>query len=56
MRLSAYKLLQIGARWRLANKLQLQARVENALAQRYEDVYTYRMPGRAFYVGLSSAP
>ena len=56
VRLSAYKLLQIGARWRLANKLQLQARVENALAQRYEDVYTYRMPGRAFYVGLSSAP
>ena len=56
VRLSAYSLLQLGARWRLADKLQLQARVENLLAQRYEDVYTYRMPGRAFYVGLSSAP
>jgi len=56
VRLSAYSLLQLGARWRVADKLQLHARVENLLAQRYEDVYTYRMPGRAFYVGLSSAP
>ena len=56
VRLPAYSLMQIGGRWRLTDTLQLQARVENLLAQRYEDVYTYRMPGRAFYVGLSSAP
>ena len=54
IRLSAYSLMQAGARWRIANAVAAHARIENLLNQRYEDVYTYRMPGRAFYVGLSS--
>lgn len=48
----AYSLLQLGGQWQLNEHWQLQGRVENLLAQRYEDVYTYRMPGRSVHIGL----
>jgi outer membrane cobalamin receptor len=32
-------------------ELEFVARVENLLGQNYEDVYTYRTPGRGFFIG-----
>jgi vitamin B12 transporter len=56
VRLAAYSLLQLGGQWRIAPRWEVFGRIENALGARYEDVYTYRMPGRAAYLGVRSAP
>ena len=56
IRLAAYSLLQLGGQWRVAPRWELFGRIENALGAHYEDVYTYRMPGRAVFIGLRSAP
>lgn len=56
VRLGGYSLLQVGGHWRWGARWELFGRVENALGARYEDVYTYRMPGTTAYLGLRSAP
>jgi vitamin B12 transporter len=50
--LPAYTLVNAGADMRLSQNLSLYARVENALDEEYEDVFTFRSPGRAGFVGL----
>jgi vitamin B12 transporter len=52
VRLAAYDLLQVGASLQLSAGFELSARVENALGDNYEDVYTYRTPGRGYFLGL----
>lgn len=54
--LPAYTLVQLGADWRAREGLSLYARLENALDEDYEDVHTYRMPGRAGYAGVRWQP
>jgi vitamin B12 transporter len=50
--LDAYTLLNLGGDVRLSENISLYARVENALDEEYEDVYTFRSPGRAGFVGV----
>ena len=50
--LAAYTLMQLGARYRLRPGVEMIGRIENLLGETYEDVYTYRSPGRAAYAGL----
>jgi vitamin B12 transporter len=55
VRLGGYSLLQLGGQWRITPRWEVFGRLENALGAQYEDVYTYRMPGRAAYIGIRSA-
>ncbi|MFM1886093.1 MAG: hypothetical protein RL026_1250 [Pseudomonadota bacterium] len=48
--------VQLGGHWQWRPGWQLHARVENLLDDRHEQVYTYRMPGRAFHLGLRTTP
>jgi len=50
--LSSFTLINLGADYRLTDRFQLYARVENLLDQRYEEVYTIRAVGRAAYAGI----
>jgi vitamin B12 transporter len=50
--LPAYTLVTIGGDYKLTDTINLYARVENATDENYEDVYTYRTPGRAGFIGM----
>ena len=50
--LSQYTLVNVGGDVRLGKLFDVYVRVENALDEEYEDVYTYRTPDRAAYVGV----
>ncbi|MBI1186127.1 MAG: TonB-dependent receptor plug domain-containing protein [Alphaproteobacteria bacterium] len=50
--LPAFTLVNLGGDWRVSDSLELYGRVENALDEAYEEIYTYRAPERAFYLGL----
>ena len=50
--LPAFTLVNLGADYRLTRKLQLYGRIENLFDARYEEVFSFREPGRAAYVGL----
>lgn len=50
--LSHYTLVNVGGDVRVGKRFDLYARVENALDEEYEDVYTYRTPGRAAFIGV----
>ena len=52
--LRSYTLLRFAARYPLAPQVDLTARIENALDQRYEEVFSYRASGRAFFLGLAA--
>jgi vitamin B12 transporter len=52
VRLASYTLVNLGGDARLGERLSVYARVENALDEDYEDVHTFRTPGRAAFVGL----
>ncbi len=50
--LPSFTLVNIGADWRLNDNIQVFGRVENLFDQQYEEVFSYRSPGRAFYFGI----
>jgi vitamin B12 transporter len=50
--LAAYTLVNFGADYRLNDTWQLYGRVENLLDKKYEEVFSFRSPGRAFYAGI----
>jgi vitamin B12 transporter len=50
-RLSAYTLVNLGADYRVASNVQVYARVENLLDERYEEVFSYRSAGRGAFAG-----
>ena len=52
VRLSSYTLVNLNGDFRLTDKVQVYARVENLLDERYEEVFTFRAPGRAEYAGV----
>jgi vitamin B12 transporter len=56
VRLGSYQLLQVGARLRMTRTVEVFGRIENLLGETYEDVYTYRTPGRGFFLGLRATP
>jgi vitamin B12 transporter len=51
-RLPSFTLVNLGGDWRLSNAIQLYARVENLFDEDYEEVYTFKAPGRAEYAGV----
>lgn len=52
VQLDSYTLVNLGADYRFTDNFQLYARVENLLDETYEEVFTYRTPGRAEYAGV----
>jgi vitamin B12 transporter len=50
--LKSFTLVNLGADLRLSDDVRLFARVENLFDARYEEVFTYRSPGRAAFVGI----
>lgn len=50
--LDAFTLVNIGASYELTGNLELFARAENLLDERYEEVLSYRAPGLAAYAGV----
>lgn len=50
--LAAFTLVNLGGEVRLSDSVRLFARVENLFDADYEEVYTYRAPGRAAFIGL----
>jgi vitamin B12 transporter len=50
--LPSYTLVNFGADYRLTERFQLYARVENLFDQKYQEVYTIRTLGRAVYAGI----
>jgi len=50
--LAEYTLVNLGADYRLSDKAQIYARVENLLDEDYEEIYTYQTAGRAGYAGV----
>ena len=52
--LDSFTLVNLGGDVRLTDTVRLYARVENLTDERYEEVYTYVAPGRAFYAGLKA--
>lgn len=53
--LDGYTLLRVAGAYRLTEALEVFGRVENALNEQYEEVFSYATPGRAGYVGLRAA-
>ena len=50
--LPAFTLVNLGGDWKFTDTFQLYGRVENLADEKYEEVYTFRTPGRAFYAGI----
>ena len=47
-----YTLVNLAAEAKLTPTLRAFGRVENLLGERYEEIFSYRAPGRAAYAGL----
>lgn len=52
--LPAFTLVNLGADYRLTEKLSLYGRVENLTDEDYQEIYTYASPGRAAYFGVKA--
>ena len=52
VRLPSYTLVNLGADWKVSNRVQLYGRVENLFDEQYEEVFTYRALGRAEFAGM----
>jgi vitamin B12 transporter len=50
--LKAHTLVNLAGSWRLTDKVEAFARVENLADEDYQDVFGYQNPGRAGYAGL----
>jgi len=53
--LSSYTLVRATASWELNDRVELFGRIENALDEDYEQVFTYGSPGRAAYIGVRAS-
>lgn len=49
-----YTLIRLAGQYNLTRDLSLTARVENLLDQDYEEIFSYRPSGRAFYAGVQA--
>lgn len=53
--LDDYVLVNLSADFRVSGQFQVFGRVENLFDERYEEVFTYRAPGRAFTAGVRAS-
>jgi vitamin B12 transporter len=51
-RIPGYDVIDLRVAYPLTSNVELQARVENLLDEKYETIFRYGMPGRATYVGV----
>ena len=49
-----YTLVRLAGQYNLTRNVSLTARVENLLDQDYEEIFSYRPSGRAFYAGVQA--
>ncbi|HKO68691.1 MAG TPA: TonB-dependent receptor [Burkholderiaceae bacterium] len=49
-----YALVRLAAQYNITGNVSLTARVENLLDQDYEEIFSYRPSGRAFYAGVQA--
>ena len=49
-----YMLVRLAGQYNLTPDVSLTARVENLLDQDYEEIFSYRPSGRAFYAGVQA--
>ena len=49
-----YTLVRLAAQYNITGNVSLTARVENLLDQDYEEIFSYRPSGRAFYAGVQA--
>lgn len=52
--LDSFTLVNLGGDIRITDSVRAYARVENLMDESYEEVFTYRSPGRAFYAGVKA--
>jgi vitamin B12 transporter len=52
--LKAFTLLNTDGFWKINDTFRLYGRVENLADEKYEEVYTFRTSGRAFYAGVKA--
>jgi vitamin B12 transporter len=52
VQLSSYTLINLGADYRIDETWQVYGRVENLLDRKYEEVFSFRGVGRAFFAGI----
>jgi len=50
-----YTLVRLAGRYALTRNFSITARVENLLDQSYEEIFSYRPSGRAYYAGLQAS-
>ena len=55
VRLDDYLLINANAEYALGERVSLFGRIENLLAERYEDVFSFTNPGRAAFVGVRAS-
>jgi vitamin B12 transporter len=55
VRLQEFTLVNLAGDYRISDKLGLYARIENLFDEKYEEIYTFRSPGRGGYVGFRAA-
>ncbi len=53
--LDDYTLLRLAGTYRLTEHLQVFGRIENALNEQYEELFSFATPGRAAYVGVRAS-
>jgi vitamin B12 transporter len=53
--LDEYTLVRLAGTYKLTDWLQLFGRIENALNEQYEEVFSFATPGRAGYAGMRAA-
>jgi vitamin B12 transporter len=49
-----YTLVRLAGQYAITRNISVMARVENLLDQDYEEVFSYRPSGRAFYAGVQA--
>jgi vitamin B12 transporter len=52
VKLKAFTILNLNASWRIRPQVELFGRVENALGQRYQEIFSYAAQPRAAYAGV----
>jgi vitamin B12 transporter len=52
VQMSSYTLVNLDGDFRISDAVQVYARVENLFDEKYEDVFTFRTPGRGAYAGV----
>lgn len=51
----SFAVVDVSANYRINPNLAVYGRLDNLLDKRYEEVYSYGMPGRSFFAGVKTS-